>query len=37
MQSYEELKMSVVVFEQTDIVRTSSEDNIGGVGDDWEG
>ena len=35
MNNYETLKMTVIVFEQTDIIRTSSDDNIGEPGD-WE-
>lgn len=35
MSNYETLKMTVITFEQTDVIRTSPNDNIGGEGD-WE-
>ncbi len=35
MKNYETLKMTVIMFEETDMIRTSTEDNIGEEGD-WE-
>lgn len=36
MNNYQTLQVTVIVFEQTDIVRTSNNDNVGGTNEDWE-
>ena len=35
MNNYEELKLSVIVFEQDDIITNSSWDNLGGIQGGW--
>jgi hypothetical protein len=35
MKNYEPIVVTVIVFEQTDIVRTSGFDNFTGPGVDW--
>ena len=33
MNNYQTLQMTVIVFENTDLVRTSNNDNVGGIPD----
>ena len=35
MNNYEELKLSVIVFEQDDIITNSNSDNLGGIQGGW--
>ena len=35
MKIYEPIAVTVIVFEQADIVRTSFDDNFTGPGEDW--
>lgn len=35
MKNYEHIKLDVIVFEQSDVITLSNEDNLGGAPDGW--
>ena len=37
MKNYEEIYLQIVRFEDSDIITSSTSDNIGGANDNWSG